>query len=55
MGKKDNKFKSLDKIEDPVKREKLKQLYSDPEFPDNYGDIILNGWLDKINEIIREC
>lgn len=51
--KNETRFKSLNKIQDIEKREKLRELYSRPDFPDNYGTLILDGWLNEINRILN--
>ena len=40
--------KDIDKVN------KLIDLYSSPDFPDNWGYIVRDGWIDKINEILNE-
>jgi hypothetical protein len=35
-----------------TKTNELIRLFSDENLPSNYGDFILNGWLDKVNMII---
>lgn len=48
-----NKFVALEEIKNSITREKLRKLYNSPNFPSNYGELILNGWVDKINHILK--
>lgn len=44
---------NVEKVDDPIVRAELRRLFSHPDYPSNYIDVVRDGWLKEIVRIIN--